>query len=68
MNMSRPPYAGLPMNELKAEARAVRDLVDRLGVLLTQDGHTTGTIAFAHKETGHPRAGRDFVAQRGSHG
>ena len=52
MNMSRPPYAGLPMNELKAEARAVRDLVDKLGVLLTQDGHTTGTIAFAHKELG----------------
>ena len=52
MNTTRPPYGGMPMDALRAESRAVRELVDRLGVLLTQDGHTTGTIAFAHKELG----------------
>ena len=52
MNMTRPPYAGKPMDELKAEARAVRDMADKLDVLLTQDGHAAGTIAFAHKELG----------------
>jgi cytosine/adenosine deaminase-related metal-dependent hydrolase len=39
---------GLP--EIKRQAQAMRDLSRRHGLLFTQDGHTTGTVQFAHEE------------------
>jgi cytosine/adenosine deaminase-related metal-dependent hydrolase len=36
--------------EIKRQAQAMRDLSKRHGLLFTQDGHTTGTVQFAHDE------------------
>ena len=38
--------------ELKREAIATRELSKRHGLLFTEDGHTTGTVKFAHEEFG----------------
>jgi cytosine/adenosine deaminase-related metal-dependent hydrolase len=38
--------------ELVRQARATRDLSREYGLLFTQDGHTTGTVKFAHEELG----------------
>ena len=37
------------MDELLRQARATRDLSKEYGLLFTQDGHTTGTVEFAHE-------------------
>ena len=39
---------GVGMDEVRAQARAARDLGRRLGVLFTQDGHRDGSIEAAH--------------------
>lgn len=36
--------------ELKAQATAMRELSKQYGLVFTQDGHTTGTVQFAHDE------------------
>lgn len=38
--------------ELENQARVVRDLTRRWGLLFGQDGHTTGTVKFAHEVLG----------------
>ena len=38
--------------ELRQRTRAARDLSRKYGLLFTQDGHTTGTVKFAHEELG----------------
>jgi cytosine/adenosine deaminase-related metal-dependent hydrolase len=38
--------------ELKQQSQVMRDLSKRYGVIFTQDGHSTGTVKFAHKELG----------------
>ncbi|MBD3306001.1 amidohydrolase family protein [candidate division KSB3 bacterium] len=38
----------LRVEDLQAQARAIRELSHQYGVLLTQDGHTRGTITFTH--------------------
>ncbi|WP_374524205.1 amidohydrolase family protein [Sphingopyxis sp.] len=43
---------GAVLDEIKREARAVRDLSKRAGVLFLQDGHTKGTVQFANDELG----------------
>jgi cytosine/adenosine deaminase-related metal-dependent hydrolase len=40
------------LDELKFQAEAVRELTRKHGVLFTQDGHTKGTVKFAHEELG----------------
>lgn len=40
----------LPLEELKAQAQAIRGLRQKYGILFTQDGHTGGTIKFAHDQ------------------
>jgi len=40
------------LQELIRQARATRDLSRKYGLLFTQDGHTTGTVKFAHEELG----------------
>ena len=40
------------LEEHRAQARAVRELTKKYGVLFTQDGHTTNTVKFAHEELG----------------
>ena len=42
--------ADLP--EIKRQAIATRELSKRHGLLFTEDGHTTGTVKFAHEEFG----------------
>lgn len=39
-------------SELLKETRVFYELAEQHGLLFTQDGHTTGTIAFAHNELG----------------
>ncbi len=46
------PVAGAALDELKAQAGATRDLSKRYNLLFTQDGHTTGTVKFAHDQLG----------------
>lgn len=38
------------LHELQAQARAARDLSRRHGLLFTQDGHTRGSVQYAHEE------------------
>lgn len=38
--------------DLLGQAQAVRQLAKKYGVLFTQDGHTQGTVKFAHEELG----------------
>jgi 5-methylthioadenosine/S-adenosylhomocysteine deaminase len=40
------------MQELIEHTRAARDMSKEHGVLFTQDGHTTGTVKFAHETLG----------------
>lgn len=42
------PVSGAALAELKEQARATRDLSRQHKLLFTQDGHTTGTVQFAH--------------------
>jgi cytosine/adenosine deaminase-related metal-dependent hydrolase len=43
------PIPDAEMEELLRQARATRDLSREYGLLFTQDGHTTGTVKFAHE-------------------
>ena len=45
-------YNVAELPELRRQAQAMRDLSKRHGLLFTQDGHTTGTVKFAHEELG----------------
>jgi 5-methylthioadenosine/S-adenosylhomocysteine deaminase len=44
------PVAGADLAALQAQARAARDLSRARGLLFVQDGHTTGTVQFAHEQ------------------
>ncbi len=44
------PLTEAALAELRYQARAARDLSKRYGLLFTQDGHTRGTVKFAHEE------------------
>lgn len=44
------PLDAAALQELKSQARAMRDLSKQYGLVFTQDGHTTGTVKFAHEE------------------
>jgi 5-methylthioadenosine/S-adenosylhomocysteine deaminase len=46
------PVSGAALAELKAQARATRELSRRYKLVFTQDGHTTGTVKFAHDQLG----------------
>lgn len=46
------PIAPGALAEIKAQAGAMRELSRRHGVLFTQDGHTTGSVQFAHEQLG----------------
>jgi 5-methylthioadenosine/S-adenosylhomocysteine deaminase len=50
---------GAALQEVKEQARAARELSRRHGVLFVQDGHTRGTVKFAHDELG--LLGRDAL-------
>ncbi|MCZ6891924.1 MAG: amidohydrolase family protein [Chloroflexi bacterium] len=52
INPARSPYKGMPLDELKAKAKAASDLARKYGVIHTQDGHDTGTVKFAHEQLG----------------
>ena len=41
---------GAALEELKQQARATRALSKKYGLLFTQDGHTTGSVKFAHEQ------------------
>ena len=41
---------GTALEELKTQARAFRALSKKYGLIFTQDGHTTGSVKFAHEE------------------
>ena len=45
-------FKAAELRELKHQSNAVRELSRKHEVLFTQDGHTTGTIRFAHEELG----------------
>ena len=47
-----PGAAGAPDEEIKAQALAARALSKRYGLLFTQDGHSRGTIKWAHEQLG----------------
>ena len=51
-NPARSPYSETPIEDLKAQARAAKDLAEKYGLILTQDGHDTGTVKFAHQQLG----------------
>jgi 5-methylthioadenosine/S-adenosylhomocysteine deaminase len=40
------------LRELQSQARAARDVSRHHGVLFTQDGHTRGSVRYAHEELG----------------
>ncbi|MFN0099937.1 MAG: amidohydrolase family protein [Gemmatimonadaceae bacterium] len=42
------PMAGAALEEVKTQAQATRALSRKHKLLFTQDGHTTGTVKFAH--------------------
>jgi cytosine/adenosine deaminase-related metal-dependent hydrolase len=46
----RRPITGSELEDVKYMAKAMRELSKRYGVLFTQDGHTRGTVKFAHEE------------------
>ncbi|UCD46223.1 MAG: amidohydrolase family protein [Candidatus Bathyarchaeota archaeon] len=46
----RTPITGSELEDVKYMAQAARELSKRYGVLFTQDGHTGGTVKFAHNE------------------
>jgi 5-methylthioadenosine/S-adenosylhomocysteine deaminase len=51
-NTSRTPLDSKGLANLKAQARTIRDLTQKHGVVFSQDGHTTGTVKFAHEALG----------------
>ena len=51
-NPARSPYSETLMEDLRAQARAAKDLAEKYGLILTQDGHDTGTVKFAHQQLG----------------
>jgi len=46
------PIIGHELENLKMRASAVRETSKKYGVPFTQDGHTRGTVKFAHEELG----------------
>ncbi|TRO46244.1 amidohydrolase [Candidatus Bathyarchaeota archaeon] len=46
------PIEGEELEEDRQRAQAAREISRRHGVLFTQDGHTKGTVKFAHEELG----------------
>jgi cytosine/adenosine deaminase-related metal-dependent hydrolase len=46
----RRAFSQAELKEIKIQADAVRELTRKYGVLFTQDGHTKGTVKFAHEE------------------
>jgi 5-methylthioadenosine/S-adenosylhomocysteine deaminase len=46
------PFSRAELRELRHQSNAVRELSRKHGILFTQDGHTTGTVRFAHEELG----------------
>ena len=42
----------IQLEDLRRRARATRALTEKYGLLFTQDGHTRGTVKFAHEELG----------------
>jgi 5-methylthioadenosine/S-adenosylhomocysteine deaminase len=46
------PVSGADLAELKRQATATREISRRRGLLFTQDGHTTGSVKFAHEQLG----------------
>jgi len=46
------PVRGAALAELRAQATAARALSRRYGLLFTQDGHSRGTVKFAHEVLG----------------
>jgi 5-methylthioadenosine/S-adenosylhomocysteine deaminase len=51
-NQTSNALRGAALDELRAQARATRDLSRRHGLLFVQDGHTRGTVQFAHDTLG----------------
>jgi 5-methylthioadenosine/S-adenosylhomocysteine deaminase len=51
-NPATSPLTGSALAEVQAQARAARDLSRRHRVLFVQDGHTRGTVQFAHDQLG----------------
>lgn len=41
---------GAAIEEIKSQARAARALSERYGLLFTQDGHSSGTVKWAHEQ------------------
>ncbi len=48
----RRAFSQTELEQLKIQANVVRELTRRHGVFFTQDGHTRGTVKFAHEELG----------------
>jgi 5-methylthioadenosine/S-adenosylhomocysteine deaminase len=46
------PLTGATLGEITRQAKAARDLSVRHRLLFTEDGHTTGTVKFAHEQFG----------------
>ncbi len=46
------PLTEAQFQDLKRRTEAARDISRKHGLLFTQDGHTTGTVKFAHEELG----------------
>lgn len=46
------PLSDVEMEDLVYRTQATRDLSREYGLLFTQDGHTTGTVKFAHEALG----------------
>lgn len=51
-HQSETPVSGADLAELKRQATATREISRRRGLLFTQDGHTTGSVKFAHEQLG----------------
>ena len=51
-HQSETPVFGADLAELKRMATATREISRRRGLLFTQDGHTTGSVKFAHEQLG----------------
>ena len=48
-NPARNPVHGRELETLQAQAKAARDLSRQHGILFSQDGHSQGTVKFAHE-------------------
>jgi len=46
------PLSDVEFQDLVYQSQATRDISRKYGLLFTQDGHTTGTVKFAHEELG----------------